>query len=134
MKSTFRLLPVFAFAALLMTPAEASAPQQSVDDLRRRVETIEQRMFQQQLSQPMSQQMPAVQQLEVRLRQLEMEIASERVSNMAAKVASRGTDPDKKSVETRLDELEAKRAADAATIAALTKRLEALEKPVAKKK
>ena len=132
MKFTPRLVPVLAFAAILMTPVDA---QQNVDDLRRRVEVIEQRMFQQQLSQPMSQQTSAVQQLEVRLRQIEMEIASERISSMAASVASRRTDPDnKKTVEARLDELEAKRAADAATIAALTKRIEALEKPALKKK
>ena len=132
MKFTPRLVPVLAFAAILMTPVDA---QQNVDDLRRRVEVIEQRMFQQQLSQPMSQQTSAVQQLEVRLRQIEMEIASERISSMAASVASRRTDPDnKKTVEARLDELEAKRAEDAATIAALTKRIEALEKPALKKK
>lgn len=132
MKFTPRLFSVAAFAAILMTPVNA---QQTVDDLRRRVEAIEQRMFQQQLSQPMSQQTSAVQQLEGRLRQLEMEIASERVNNMAASVASRRTDPDtKKTVEARLDELEAKRAADAATIAALTKRIAALEKPALKGK
>ena len=132
MKFTPRLVPVLAFAAILMTPVDA---QQNVDDLRRRVEVIEQRMFQQQLSQPMSQQTSAVQQLEVRLRQIEMEIASERISSMAASVASRRTDPDnKKTVEARLDELEAKRAADAETIAALTKRIAALEKPALKKK
>ena len=132
MKFTFRLIPAFALGAVLMTPVEAS--QQNVDDLRRRVETIEQRMFQQQLSQPMSPQTQAVQQLEARLRQLEMEIASERISQTAATVTSRRADPDKKTIESRLDELEKKRAADAVTIAALTKRLEALEKPPVKRK
>lgn len=135
MTRTTRLFPAFALAALLIVPAEAAAPgQQQVDDLRRRVEAIEQRLFQQQLSQPVSPQGQAVQQLEMRLRQLETEIQSERVSRLAADVTSRKTDPAAapKSIETRLAELEAQRAEDARTIAALTKRVAALEKPRAK--
>ena len=135
MKPTFRLLPVLALASLLMTPVDASAPPaggqgQQIDDLRRRVDVIEQRMFQQQLAQPTLPQ-SGLQQLELRLRQLEVEIASERISQTTAAVLSRRADPEnKKSIEARLDELEMRRAADAATIASLTKRLEALEKPV----
>lgn len=134
MTRTTRLFPVAALAALLVTPAAASAPQQNVDDLRRRIETIEQRMFQQQLTPPVSPQGQAIQQLEMRLRQLETEIASERVSRMAADVTSRKADPAAapKSIEARLADLEAQRAADARTIEALSKRLAALEKPRAK--
>ena len=134
MTRTTRLFPVAALAALLVTPAAASAPQQNVDDLRRRIETIEQRMFQQQLTPPVSPQGQAIQQLEMRLRQLETEIASERVSRMAADVTSRKADPAAapKSIEARLADLEAQRAADARTIEAVSKRLAALEKPRAK--
>ena len=122
----FRLVPVLALAAVSIAPTPG---QSQVDDLRRRVEVIEQRMFQQQLAQPTTQ-AAGVQALEMRLRQLEMEIASERISQTAAAVTSRRDEPvGRKSIDARLDELEAQRAKDAATMAALTKRLEALEKP-----
>ena len=125
-----RLFPALTLAALLIAPLGA---QQNVDDLRRRIEAIEQQMFQQRLSQPVSPQGQAVQQLETRVRQLEMDIASERVSQTAATITSRRpVSPGEKSVEVRLDELEALRRADAKTIEALTKRIAALEKPRAK--
>ena len=135
MTRTSRLFPVIAIAALCIAPAAASSPQQNVDELRRRIEVIEQRMFQQQLTPPVSPQGQAVQNLEIRLRQLESDIASERVSRMAADVTSRKTDAGvtaPKSIEARLADLEAQRADDARTIEARMKRVAALEKARAK--
>jgi uncharacterized coiled-coil protein SlyX len=134
--SRTRLYPVLALAAVLIAPGlSAVEGQQNVDDLRRRIETIEQRMFQQQLSQPIAPPSQAVQQLEARLRQLEVEIASERISQNAATIGSRRIDPEnKKSLEARVDELEAQRARDDATIVALTKRIAALEKPAPRRR
>lgn len=135
MTRTARLFPAFAFAAVLMTPAAAfdAAEGQQVEDLRRRIEVIEQQLFQQRLSQPVSPQNQAVLQLEMRLRQLETEVATSRISSTAAEVTSRRNPaPGEKSIEARLQDLETQRAADTKALAALTKRVEALEKPAAK--
>lgn len=126
-----RLIPAIALASLFLVPVEAQSPQE-INDLRRRIEYVEQQLFQQRLAQPPSTQGQAVERLQMRLDQLETQLASERISRVADSVAVPRTDPKTpaaKSIEARVAELEAQRAADQKTIAALTKRIEALEKP-----
>lgn len=126
-----RLIPAIALASLFLVPVEAQSPQE-ITDLRRRIEYVEQQLFQQRLAQPPSTQGQAVERLQMRLDQLEMQLASERISRVADSVAAPRADsktPAAKSIEARIAELEAQRAADQKTIAALTKRIEALEKP-----
>jgi hypothetical protein len=135
-----RALPVLALGVILAVPGGAAArppldgaqSQQQIDDLRRRVEDVERQLFQQRLATPAVPQGQALDQLQARVRQLELEIASERVSRMAAAVASKPSPTAKdepKTLEARVAELETQRAADARTMAALVKRIEALEKP-----
>ena len=127
-----RLLSAAVFASVLFVPpAVASGQSQELSDLRRRLDSIEQRLFQQQLSQPPTPGGQAIERLQMRLDLLEREIASERVNRMAASVMAPKSDPKApapKTLEARLVELETQRAADARTIAALIKRIEALEK------
>ena len=126
-----RLIPAIALASLFLVPVEAQSPQE-INDLRRRIEYVEQQLFQQRLAQPPSTQGQAVERLQMRLDQLETQLASERISRVADSVAVPRPDPKTpaaKSIEARIAELEAQRAADQKTIAALTKRVEALEKP-----
>lgn len=126
-----RLIPAIALASLFLVPVEAQSPQE-INDLRRRIEYVEQQLFQQRLAQPPSTQGQAVERLQMRLDQLETQLASERISRVADSVAVPRPDPKApaaRSIEARIAELEAQRAADQKTIAALTKRIEALEKP-----
>lgn len=126
-----RLLSASALAAVLLTPAVAAAQSQELGDLRRRVDAIEQRLFQQQLSQPPSLQGQAIDRLQMRVDLLERELASERVNRLAERVTSAKADPKTpapKSLEARIAALESERAADAKALAALVKRIEALEK------
>ncbi|HEX6323282.1 MAG TPA: hypothetical protein VFZ36_06105 [Vicinamibacterales bacterium] len=125
-----RVLPMLVVGVLMSVPAGAQS-QQQIDDLRRRVEEVERQLFQQRLAVPAAPASQGLDQLQARVRQLELEIASERVSRMAAAVASKPTPPAKaepKTLEARVAELEAQRAEDAKTIAAIVKRIEALEK------
>jgi hypothetical protein len=65
------------------------------------------------------------------VQQLEMEIAAERVTRMTSSIASRpgaAAKAEPKTLEARVAELEAQRTEDATTIAALLRRIEALEK------
>lgn len=126
-----RLIPAIALASLFLVPVEAQSPQE-ITDLRRRIEYVEQQLFQQRLAQPASPQGQAVERLQMRLDQLEMQLASERISQASAAVTSRARTADTPavgSVDARLETLEKQGAADATTIAALVKRIEALEKP-----
>lgn len=126
-----RLIPAIALASLFLVPVEAQSPQE-ITDLRRRIEYVEQQMFQQRLAQPPSTQGQAVERLQMRLDQLETRLASERISETSAAVTSRARTTDTAapaSIEARLEVLEKQRAEDAKTIAALMKRIETLEKP-----
>lgn len=126
-----RLLPAAALTAVLLTPAAAAAQSQEISDLRRRIDAIEQRMFQQQLSQPPSLQGQAIDRLQMRVDILERDLASDRVNRLAERVTSAKVDPKApgpKSLEARIAALESERAADAKALAALVKRIEALEK------
>ena len=130
MTRTTRLVPALIVFGLLATP-RAAAPegQQQVDDLRRRLDIIEQQLFQQRLAQPASTSGHAVERLQMRLDALEREVASERINRIAASVTSPKADPKApKSIETRIAELEAAHEADTKTIAALVARIEKLEK------
>ncbi|MEX2272482.1 MAG: hypothetical protein WD690_13495 [Vicinamibacterales bacterium] len=141
-----RLLSVLALGLTLSAsavvahdrPLDSAQDRQQIDDLRRRVEEVERQLFQQRLATPANPQSPAVDRLQARLDQLERELSSERVSRMAATISApktaRGTAGEEKTLEGRITELEVQREADAKTIAALVKRIEKLEKPVAKPK
>jgi predicted nuclease with TOPRIM domain len=134
MTRIIRILPALALVLAFVTPASAQS-QQQLDDLRRRVEDVERQLFQARLNPPISSQSGSVERLQQRLEQLEREIASERISRVAASISSPKTAPKtpaEKTLETRVSELEAQREADAKVIAALVKRIEALEKPAAK--
>jgi TolA-binding protein len=133
MTRIIRILSVFALALAFVSPVSAQS-QQQVDDLRRRVEDVERQLFQARLQQPMTSQGGSVERLQQRLEQLEREIASERISRVAASITSKPSPktPAEKTLETRVSDLEAQREEDAKTIAALIKRIEALEKPAAK--
>jgi len=125
-----RVFPALALGVLMAVPAGAQS-QQQVDDLRRRVEEVERQLFQQRLAVPAMPQSQGIERLHARVQQLEMEIAAERLARMTSRTASKPgaaarTEP--KTLEARVADLEARRAEDAETIAALVKRLEALEK------
>jgi uncharacterized coiled-coil protein SlyX len=116
---------------MLALPAQAAdQSQQQVDDLRRRVEEVERQLFQARLAPSMSPQGQAVANLQGRLDMLEREIASQRISDVAAKVSARAKTPAADTLAARVEQLENERAEDAKTIAALTARIAALEKPV----
>lgn len=133
-----RVCPALALGVLMAVPAEAQSQpfdeaqgQQQVDDLRRRVEEVERQLFQQRLARPAVPHSQGLDRLQARVQQLEMEIAAERVTRMAASIASRpgaAAKAEPKTLEARVAELEVQRAEDAKTMAALVKRIEALEK------
>lgn len=127
-----RVFPALALGVLMAVPAGAAAQsQQQVDDLRRRVEEVERQLFQQRLATPAVPQSQGLERLQSRVQQLEMEIAAERLTRMTAGIASRpgaAAKVEPKTLEARVAELEAQRAEDARTMAALVKRIEALEK------
>lgn len=125
-----RVFPALALGVLMAVPAGAQS-QQQVDDLRRRVEEVERQLFQQRLATPAIPQSQGLERLQSRVQQLEMEIAAERLTRMTASTASRpgaAAKAEPKTLEARVVELEAGRAEDAKAIAALLKRIEALEK------
>lgn len=133
-----RVFPALALGILMAAPTGAAAQsQQQIDDLRRRVEEVERQLFQQRLAMPAPPSGPGLERLQMRVQQLEMEIAEERVSRMTAGIASKRSPAAKAepgTLETRVAELEARRADDEQTIAALVKRIEALEKAKINKK
>jgi uncharacterized coiled-coil protein SlyX len=121
MTRTVRLLPALVVAAILALPAQAAdQSQQQVDDLRRRVEEVERQLFQARLAPSMSPQGQAVANFQARLDVLEREIAS----------SARAKTPATDTLAARVEQLEKERAEDAKTIAALTARIAALDKPV----
>jgi hypothetical protein len=125
-----RVFPALALGVLLAVPAGAQS-QQQIDDLRRRVEEVERQLFQQRLATPAVPQSQGIERLQSRVQQLEMEIAAERLTRMTSSIASRpgaAAKVEPKTLEARVAELETQRAEDAKTIAALVKRIEALEK------
>lgn len=125
-----RVFPALALGVLLAVPAGAQS-QQQVDDLRRRVEEVERQLFQQRLATPAMPQSQGLERLQARVQQLEMEIAAERLTRMTSSIASRpgaAAKAEPKTLEARVAELEAQRAEDETTIAALVRRIEALEK------
>jgi hypothetical protein len=112
-------------------PVDFGQGQQQLDDLRRRVEEVERQLFQQRMATPMSPGAQGLERLEARLTQLERELSSERIARTAAGVISPKIDPNapvETTIEMRISALEAQRAGDAKVMAALEKRVAALEK------
>ncbi|MDQ3071371.1 MAG: hypothetical protein M3R55_16775 [Acidobacteriota bacterium] len=131
------MLPLVAVClALVLSGPPAEAQSQDLDSLRRRVEEVERQMFQQRLNTPLTSPDPSVALLQQRLDRLEREISSQRISDIAADVTSKGAtglSPQAPGTRTaalaaKVEALEDARAADAKIIEKLTARLEALEK------
>jgi len=127
-----RTLSALAFVAMLAAPANLTAQSQpQADDLRRRVEDVERQLFQQRLATPIGPQGQAIDQLRMRLDLLERQIASDRVSDSAAAIASRQkADAQPSSFEARLAEVEKQQAENETLIKDLQARISKLEKPV----
>lgn len=124
------LLVCLAAVAGATVPVKAQTSME-ISDLRQRISQIEQQLFQARMNSGQS--YPAIDQLNARISQLERDIASQRITDTSnAVVGSARRSETASTLAARVAELERQRDADAALIKTLTKRIEALEKPVAK--